>query len=194
MLKKYMEINDISKRVINEVAQILQGFSTKSKEQIPPDLFNFFLSNANEKEKYPVDINIPIDKQDLDKDTYKYVALLLNFVKPTIEYVNLEPKWSNLKEKKEIIQQIEKEIATNLFNINNILADRKLEKIEYVYDFIYYGRCFNEENIKKLKPFVALCRIFNIVHKEYQEKRDEDKTLQMYIFITEEIKKNLQMI
>lgn len=191
---KNMEKNDISKRVINEVAQIIEGFSERSREQIPSDIVNFFLSNAKEKDNYPVNINIPIDKQNLDNDTFNYVALLLQYIKPKIEYVHLKPNWTSIQDKAEKVLQLEKEIQINLFNINNSLADRELEKVEYVLDFKYYGRCFNEDNIKKLKPFVALCRIYNIVHREYEEDNNYEKALQMYIFISEEIKKNINMI
>lgn len=84
-----------------------------------------------------------------------------------------------------------KEIETNLFNINNILADRELEKVEYVYDFEYYGRCFNEENYNKLKPFIALCRVLNAMHKKYENTDNYTEIIKMCKFLEEEIRYNL---
>lgn len=85
----------------------------------------------------------------------------------------------------------ELEIATNLFNINNILADRELEKVEYIYDFEYYGRCFNEENYNKLKPFIALCRVLNAMHKKYENTDNYTEIIKMCKFLEEEIRYNL---
>lgn len=189
-----MSDDNISARVINEVAQIIEGLSLKSKMQIPESLLNFYIERANEKEKYKVDKDIPIDKQDLDKDTYVHVAMLLSYIKKEYEYVEINPSWTIYDIVDEKIKKLEEEISLNLYNINNILADRELTKVEYVLDFEYYGRCFNEDNIKRLKPFVALCRIFSIVHKEYIKNGNQEKTLQMYIFITEELKKNIDLV
>ena len=186
--------DNISVRVINEVAQIIEDLSIERKKQIPENILNFYINGAKEKEKYKVDKNIPIDKQDLDKETYNHVAMILSYIKREYEYVEINPSWTTYSKKSEQIEKLEEEISLNLYNINNILADRRLAKVEYVLDFEYSGRCFKEENIKRLKPFVALCRIFSIVHKEYLLKGDEDKTLQMYIFITEELKKNIDLV
>lgn len=189
-----MNDDSISTRVINEVAQIIDGLSLESKKQIPESILNFYMNGAKEKDKYKVDKDIPIDKQNLDKETYNHVAMILSYIKRQYIYAEINPSWTTYTKKNEQIEKLEEEISLNLYNINNILTDRRLAKVEYVLDYEYYGRCFNEENIKKLKPFVALCKIFSIVHKEYVSKNDEDKTLQMYIFITEELKKNIDLI
>lgn len=189
---KSEENKNLTQRVISEVSQIIDMLPEKSINQIPADIINFFKNNAKEIEKYPVNPNIDLDKQDLDENTYNYVLLLMKFVKNFTDYVELEPKWNELENIEKSVKQLENELATNFFNINNILADRELEKIEYVYEFEYYGRCFNEENKKKLMPFMALCRIFNIVHKNLLQDNDYAKALKNYEFISNELKKNIR--
>lgn len=189
---KIEENKNLTQRVISEVSQILDMLPEKSVNQIPADIINFFKNNAKEIEKYPVNPNIDLDKQDLDENTYNYVLLLMKFVKSFTDYIELEQKWNDLETIEERVKQLEIELATNFLNINNILADRELEKVEYVYEFEYYGRCFNEENKRKLKPFVALCRIFNIVHKNLLQDNDYEKALKNYEFISNELKKNIR--
>lgn len=186
-----VEDHKLTQRVISEVSQIIDMLSQRSKNFIPSDLLNFFKNNAKEIEKYPVDRTIPIDKQDLDKVTYECVSMLMQFIKPIAEYIELEPRWNTIEDKKEAAQRYELEIATNLFNINNILTDRELEKVEYVYDFEYYGRCFNEENYNKLKPFIALCRVLNAMHKKYENTDNYTEIIKMCKFLEEEIRYNL---
>lgn len=189
---KIEENKNLTPRVINEVAQIIDILPERSINQIPADIINFFRNNAKEIDKYPVNPNIDLDKQDLDENTYNYVLLLMKFVKSFTEYIELEPKWNKLETIEERVKQLEEELASNFFNINNILADRELEKVEYVYEFEYYGRCFNEENKRKLMPFIALCRVFNIVHKNLLQDNDYEKALKNYEFLSNELKKNIR--
>jgi len=189
---KIEENKNLTQRVISEVSQIIDMLPERSINQIPADIRNFFKNNAKEIEKYPVIPNIDLDKQDLDENTYNYVLLLMKFVNSFTEYIELEPKWNELDNIEEKVKQLEKELATNFFNINNILADRELEKVEYVYEFEYYGRCFNEENKRKLMPFIALCRVFNIVHKNLLQDNDYEKALKNYEFLSNELKKNIR--
>lgn len=189
---KIEENKNLTPRVINEVAQIIDILPERSINQIPADIINFFRNNAKEIDKYPVNPNIDLDKQDLDENTYNYVLLLMKFVKSFTEYIELEPKWNKLETIEERVKQLEDELASNFFNINNILADRELEKVEYVYEFEYYGRCFNEENKRKLMPFIALCRVFNIVHKNLLQDNDYEKALKNYEFLSNELKKNIR--
>ena len=189
---KIEENKNLTPRVIYEVAQIIDILPERSINQIPADIINFFRNNAKEIDKYPVNPNIDLDKQDLDENTYNYVLLLMKFVKSFTEYIELEPKWNKLETIEERVKQLEDELASNFFNINNILADRELEKVEYVYEFEYYGRCFNEENKRKLMPFIALCRVFNIVHKNLLQDNDYEKALKNYEFLSNELKKNIR--
>lgn len=189
---KIEENKNLTPRVINEVAQIIDILPERSINQIPADIINFFRNNAKEIDKYPVNPNIDLDKQDLDENTYNYVLLLMKFVKSFTEYIELEPKWNKLETIEERVKQLEDELASNFFNINNILADRELEKVEYVYEFEYYGRCFNEENKRKLMPSIALCRVFNIVHKNLLQDNDYEKALKNYEFLSNELKKNIR--
>lgn len=189
---KIEENKNLTPRVINEVAQIIDMLPERSINQIPADIINFFKNNAKEIDKYPVNPNIDLDKQDLDENTYNYILLLMKFVKSFTDYIELEPKWNELDNIEEKVKQLENELATNFFYINNILADRELEKVEYVYEFEYYGRCFNEENKRKLMPFIALCRVFNIVHKNLLQDNDYEKALKNYQFILNELKKNIE--
>lgn len=189
---KIEENKNLTPRVINEVAQIIDILPERSINQIPADIINFFRNNAKEIDKYPVNPNIDLDKQDLDENTYNYVLLLMKFVKSFTEYIELEPKWNKLETIEERVKQLEEELASNFFNINNILADRELEKVEYVYEFEYYGRCFNEENKRKLMPSIALCRVFNIVHKNLLQDNDYEKALKNYEFLSNELKKNIR--
>ncbi|MBO5477566.1 MAG: hypothetical protein J6A15_07435 [Clostridia bacterium] len=189
---KIEENKNLTQRVISEVSQIIDMLPERSINQIPADIRNFFKNNAKEIEKYPVIPNIDLDKQDLDENTYNYVLLLMKFVKSFTEYIELETKWNKLETIEERVKQLEDELASNFFNINNILADRELEKVEYVYEFEYYGRCFNEENKRKLMPFIALCRVFNIVHKNLLQDNDYEKALKNYEFLSNELKKNIR--
>ena len=189
---KIEENKNLTPRVINEVTQIIDMLPERSINHIPADIINFFKNNAKEIDKYPVNPNIDLDKQDLDENTYNYVLLLMKFIKSFTDYIELEPKWNELDNIEEKVKQLENELATNFFNINNILADRELEKVEYVYEFEYYGRCFNEENKRKLMPFIALCRVFNIVHKNLLQDNDYERALKNYQFVLNELKKNIE--
>ena len=93
-----VEDHKLTQRVISEVSQIIDMLSQRSKNFIPSDLLNFFKNNAKEIEKYPVDRTIPIDKQDLDKVTYECVSMLMQFIKPIAEYIELEPRWNTIED------------------------------------------------------------------------------------------------
>ncbi len=109
-----------------------------------------------------------------------------------VEYTTITPRWSDIKDKENSAKQYELEIATNLFNINNALACRKLKKVEYVYDFNCYGICNDDENYNKLKPFIALCRIFNAMHNKYFNSGNFDEIIKMCNFLENEIRVNLK--
>ncbi|MGN1013262.1 MAG: hypothetical protein ACI4ON_05515 [Clostridia bacterium] len=49
----------------------------------------------------------------------------------------------------------------------------------------------NEENYNKLKPFIALCRVLNAMHKKYENTDNYTEIIKMCKFLEEEIRYNL---
>ena len=41
-------------------------------------------------------------------------------------------------------------------------------------------------------PFIALCRVFNIVHKNLLQDNDYERALKNYQFVLNELKKNIE--
>lgn len=184
--------NEITIRVASEVSQIIDMFSQRSISMMPHEVINFFKKKGTEIEKYPVDKNIPLDKQNLDSLTYDCVLMLLEYVKPLIEYKELEPNWKSFQNPDDSIKQYELEIATNLFNIRNIISHRHLAKIDYVYDFKAYSSNLTEDEFKKFQPYIALCRIFNVMHNKYENEKNYTEAVKIYYFIEQELKNNFK--
>ena len=101
---------EITIRVASEVKQVIDMFSQRSISMIPYEVINFFKKRGTEEENYPVDKNIPLDKQNLDPLTYDCVLMLLEYVKPLIEYKELEPNWKSFSNPYDSIKQYELEI------------------------------------------------------------------------------------
>lgn len=181
-------------KIINEVAQLIDALPKVTRNRIPEPIMVMFTNSANEKHKYPVDFNLPFDKQGLEPLSIQITEKILRDLPPLIEYVEKEPKWSEKKDKKEAIRIMESEICTNLFNVHNVLAARKLAKEEYVMDVEWYGRICSEENYKVLEPFIVLCRIFNLCKNIYEDKNNVDETYDKYLFVCNEIKKNVERL
>jgi len=183
---------EITIRVASEVKQVIDMFSQRSISMIPYEVINFFKKRGTEEENYPVDKNIPLDKQNLDSLTYDCVLMLLEYVKPLIEYKELEPNWKSFSNPYDSIKQYELEIATNLFNIRNVISQRHLAKIEYVYDFEAYSANLTEEEFRKFQPYIALCRIFCVIHNKYEKENNYTEAVKILYFIEQELKSNFK--
>lgn len=187
-----MENNNLSPRVINEVYQIVEMLPDEEKKQIPQIILDYLKNNATKIEEYKVEKDIPIDKQNLDDNTYNYVYVLMNYIKPRVKYEEIKPSWNELDDIKDKVKQLEIEIETNFFNVNNSLADRKLTNIEFVLNFYYFGLISDENKQKKLAPFIALCKVFIIVHDNLQKDSDYEKAFNQYKYISEQLKLNIE--
>lgn len=186
-----MEKNNLSPRVINEVYQIIEMLPEDEKNQIPQMVIDYLKKNATRIDDFKVDKNVPIDEQDLDDNTYNYVYVLMSYIKPKLKYEEVKPCWKDLDDIKKKVKQLEFEIETNFFNVNNNLADRKLTDIKYVLNFYYFGLTSNENKQKQLKPFIALCKIFIIVYNKLQKDNDYENALEQYKYISEQLKLNI---
>lgn len=186
-----MEKNNLSPRVINEVYQIIEMLPEDEKNQIPQMVIDYLKKNATRIDDFKVDKNVPIDEQDLDDNTYNYVYVLMSYIKPKLKYEEVKPCWKDLDDIKKKVKQLEIEIETNFFNVNNNLADRKLTDIKYVLNFYYFGLTSNENKQKQLKPFIALCKIFIIVYNKLQKDNDYENALEQYKYISEQLKLNI---
>lgn len=184
----------LTPRVINEVYQIIEMLPNEDKEQIPQNIREYFKKNANEIDRYPVDKNKDIDEQNLDEYTYAYVYMLMKYISSELEYQKIEPNWETVTDIKEKVKQLEIEIETNFFNVNNVLADRKLEKIDSVLNLYYYGLTSDQEKLKKLQPFIALCKVFIIMHNDFLKEMDYNKTIEQYKFVSEQLKLNIKRV
>lgn len=102
---------------------------------------------------------------------------------------DLMEKIDNIKEK---VSQLENEIQTNLFNVNNKLADRELADKKFVLNLYYFGLTSNKDKQNKLIPFIALCKIFIIVYNTLREDGDLSKALEQYKYISNELKINIE--
>lgn len=187
-----MEENKMTPRVINEVYQIIEMLPENEKQYIPRRFIDFFKNNAKDIDKYPVIKGKAIDEQDLDENTYTYVYMLLSYIKPELEYEILEPNWEKIDNIKEKVSQLENEIQTNLFNVNNKLADRELADKKFVLNLYYFGLTSDKDKQNKLIPFIALCKIFNIVYNTLREDEDLSKALEQYKYISNELKINIK--
>ncbi len=184
----------LTPKIVNEVAQLIDALPKITRNRIPEPIMVMFTNSANEKHKYPVDFNLPLDKQGLEPLSIQIFGRILKDLPPLIKYVEKESKWREAKDKKEAIKIMESEICTNLFNVHNVLAARKLAKEEYVMDVEWYGRVCSEENYKVLEPFIVLCQIFNLCREIYIDKKNIDETYEKYSFICNEIKKNIERL
>lgn len=184
----------LTPKVINEVAQLIDALPKITRNRIPEPIMVMFTNSANEKHKYSVDFNLPFDKQGLEPLSIQITERILKDMPPLIEYVEKKSMCSEIKDKKEAIKIMEIEICTNLFNVHNVLASRKLSKEENVMDIEWYGRICSKENYKVLEPFIILCQIFNVCRKIYRDKNNIDETYEKYLFICNEIKKNIQRL
>lgn len=187
-----MENSNLSPRVINEVYQIIEMLPEEEKKQIPQMILDYLKKNATRIEEYKVDKDIPIDEQNLDDNTYSYVYVLMNYIKLKVKYEEIKPCWKDLDDVKEKVKQLEIEIETNFFNVNNSLADRKLTNIKYVLNFYYFGLTSDENKQRQLKPFIALCKVFIIIHDNLQKDNDYENALEQYKFISEQLKLNIE--
>lgn len=179
---------EISQRVLSEVYQILKMLPDEKIERIPERIRNVFLHGNIDTNKYPVDIKIPIEKQELDKDTYAYVYMLMNYVVEDVKYENVEPDWNSYNSIEEKVQMLENEIITNFFNINNKYADKNMTDKKYVLNFYYFGLTDDEENKNILTPFIALDKVFIIMYNELREDKNYEKALKNYKYVSEELK------
>lgn len=184
----------LTPKVINEVAQLIDALLKITKNRIPAPIMVMFTNSAKEKDKYLVDMNVPFEEQGIEPLSIQIMGRILKDLPPLVKYVEKEPKWIEAKSKEEAIAIMENEICTNLFNVHNILAARKLAKEEYVMDVEWYGRMCSDENYKLLEPFVVLCQIFNVCRELYKDKNNIDETYEKYSFICNEIKKNIKKL
>ena len=184
----------LTPKVINEVAQLIDALPKVTKDRIPNTIMIMFTNSANEKHKYPVDFNLPFNVQGIEPLSIQITERILRDLSPLIEYVEKKPKWKEMQNKKEAIKIMEKEICTNLYNVHNALAERKLAKEEYVTDIEWYGRVCSNDNYKALEPFIVLCQIFNTCREIYMVKSNVDETYEKYLFICNEIKKNIERL
>lgn len=118
----------LTPKVINEVAQLIDALPKVVKDRIPDAIRVMFTNSANEKYKYPVDFNLPFNEQGLDQLSIQITERILKDLPHLVEYVEKEPKWNEVQDKKEAIKIMEKEICTNLYNVHNVLAARKLAR------------------------------------------------------------------
>lgn len=167
-----------SEKVISQVNQIIEMLPRPCKEQIPQDFREFFEKNDTKKEEYKLKVGSDIRKE-LEEETLVYVASFMKDLeppfKPDIDYINLDTNWKELEKQgkvKEAIEQLDLELATNFYNVNNILADRELADIKFVYNIRYYGKTTNPRAAQKLEPFLNLCNVFCILHKKYIDTQD----------------------
>lgn len=184
----------LTPKVVNEVAQLIDTLPKITKDRIPEPIMVMFTNSAKEKDKYPVDMNVPFEKQGIEPLSIQIMGRILKDLPPLVKYVEKEPKWSEAENKEKAIVIMESEICTNLFNVHNVLASRKLAKEEYVMDVEWYGRMCSEENYKLLEPFIVLCQIFNVCREIYKEKNNVDETYEKYSFVCNEIKKNIKKL
>jgi len=185
-----------SEKVISQVNQIIEMLPRPCKEQIPEDFREFFKNNDTKKEEYKLRTDIDI-KEQMEEETLLYVANFVKFLnppfKPDIDYITLDINWKDLEEKgkiKEAIEQLDLELATNFYNVNNILADRELADIKFVYNIRYYGKTTNARAAQKLEPFVNLCNVFCILHKKYIDTQDLD-LFDTYKYVEKELRELL---
>ena len=116
-----MENNNLSPRVINEVYQIVEMLPDEEKKQIPQIILDYLKNNATKIEEYKVEKDIPIDKQNLDDNTYNYVYVLMNYIKPRVKYEEIKPSWNELDDIKDKVKQLEIEIETNFLDRKSVV-------------------------------------------------------------------------
>lgn len=185
-----------SEKVISQVNQIIEMFPRPCFEAIPDDVKKFFSENDTKKEEYKFKKGED-PKEILEEETILYVAKIMSLLKPPfkpdIDYINLEPDWRDLEKQgkiKEAIEQLDLELATNFYNVNNILADRELADIKFVYNIRYYAKTTNPTAAKKLEPFLNLCNVFCILHQKFIDTQDLT-LIDTYKYVQEELKELL---
>lgn len=185
-----------SEKVISQVNQIIEMLPKSCKEQIPEDFREFFEKNDTKKEEYKLKSGSDI-KKELEEETLMYVASFIKDIelplKSDIEYISLDTSWKGLEKQgkiKEAIEQLDLELATNFYNVNNILADRELADIKFVYNIRYYGKTTNPRVAQKLEPFVNLCNVFCILHKKFVDTQDLT-LIETYKYVEKELRELL---
>lgn len=184
----------LTPKVISEVSQLIDRLPKITKDRIPEPIMVMFVNSKIDISKYPIDFEKSFEEQNIEPLSFQIMGRILKDLPPLVEYVEKVPKWSETEDKRKAIDIMKEEICTNLFNVHNVLASRKLAKEEYVMDVEWYGRICTEENYKALEPFIVLCRIFNICREIYEEKDNVDETYEKYMFVCNEIKKNISKL
>ena len=67
-----------------------------------------------------------------------------------------------------------------------------MAKIEYVYDFEAYSANLTEEEFRKFQPYIALCRIFCVIHNKYEKENNYTEAVKILYFIEQELKSNFK--
>lgn len=116
---------DNSSLAYSEVCTILNMLEDEYKERVPKNVMDFFEEERDKEYNPIIDVNIPLEKQNLKRKTLVLLAILnLNY-------------WCDSKEKQEILDSFakneeltrlkEKELTEN-YNINNLF--NKIENTE----------------------------------------------------------------
>lgn len=188
-----MEYSEIkNEKAISEINQFITSINKNSQEKIPINIRQFFEKNDTHKREHLIDFE-NFNPNSLEEETKAFFAIIKKYI-AEVEYQNIKPDWKELEmsgRNKEAIKQLDLELATNFFNISNFYSDRKMTKIDFIYNIRFFGKSFNEEKNKKLEPYKALCNVFCIVHDKYKnvEKiEDINEALNMYKYIEHELK------
>lgn len=187
-------MEEFDEKTICEVNQFIEEVLTEEqRDKLPLEIKAYFNKNAKNKEKYEVDYsNIETLKEKLNEKTWEYISLFREIIKSDFKYIQIEPHWEEISNIKEKVEQLELEIASNFYNIHNLLADRKFEKVEYIYDFKLYGLTFDEEKAEKLFPVKLLLRVFILAGEKLKKEEKYDELYEKYIYVANEIKKLLK--
>lgn len=116
---------DNSSLAYSEVCTILNMLEDEYKERVPKNVMDFFEEERDKEYNPIIDVNIPLEKQNLKRKTLVLLAILnLNY-------------WCDSEEKQEILDSFakneelkrikEKELTEN-YNINNLF--KKIENNE----------------------------------------------------------------
>ncbi len=183
----YNNIN--SEKVISQVNQFISSLSRESKEKIPVDMRRFFEENDTHKKENIIDWD-NFNEEDLEEETKAFFTVIAKYLKE-IDYIEVKPSWRDLEVEgkyKEAVYQLDLELATNFFNINNYYSDRQMVNIKYIYNIRFFGKTNNEEKLKKLEPFRALCNVFCLVHNKFENSDEYQEALKMNKYVEHELK------
>ena len=141
---------DNSSLAYSEVCTILNMLEDEYKERVPKNVMDFFEEERDKEYNPIIDVNIPLEKQNLKRKTLVLLAIL-----------NLNYWCDSEEEKQEILDSFakneelkrlkEKELTEN-YNINNLF--NKIENTENkteVYLIEYKEQNFIQKIISKIK-------------------------------------------